>query len=146
MYYTTNRRSGQRKHLESVYKMCAGRLIFHSRQTRHQKVCRIFKKGLAFCPAVWYHNQADCGTNRIWTVSSAGRASAWRAGGHRFESCTVHHTVRTRTRFFTRKGSGTFFVYRRFWERATRPISRNVKGWEGDLFRNKSAQTKKCKS
>ena len=26
-----------------------------------------------------------------WTVSSAGRASAWRAGGHRFESCTVHH-------------------------------------------------------
>ena len=26
----------------------------------------------------------------LWTVSSAGRASAWRAGGHRFESCTVH--------------------------------------------------------
>ncbi|EEU95536.1 hypothetical protein FAEPRAA2165_02795 [Faecalibacterium duncaniae] len=52
MYYTTNRRSGQRKHLGAVYKMCAGRLIFHSRQTRHQKVCRIFKKGLAFCPAV----------------------------------------------------------------------------------------------
>lgn len=48
MYYTTNRRSGQRKRLESVYKMCAGRLIFHSQQTRHQKVCRIFKKGLLF--------------------------------------------------------------------------------------------------
>ena len=31
-----------------------------------------------------------------------------------FESCTVHHTVRTRTRFFTKKGSGTFFVYGRF--------------------------------
>ena len=31
-----------------------------------------------------------------------------------FESCTVHHTVRTRTRFFMKKGSGTFFVYRRF--------------------------------
>ena len=25
-----------------------------------------------------------------------------------------HHTVRTRTQFFMRKGSGTFFVYRRF--------------------------------
>ena len=31
-----------------------------------------------------------------------------------FESCTVHQTVRTRTRFFMKKGSGTFFVYRRF--------------------------------
>ena len=31
-----------------------------------------------------------------------------------------HHTVRTRTRFFTRKGSGTFFVYRKFCGRTTR--------------------------
>ena len=132
MYYTTNRRSGQRKRLESVYKMCAGRLIFHPQQTRHQKVCRIFKKGLAFCPAVWYHNQADCGTNRIWTVSSAGRSSAWRAGGHRFESCPVHHTVRTRTRFFTKKGSGTFFVYRRFCGRTTQSIKRAKAGYHYD--------------
>ena len=66
-------------------------------------------------PVVIYPSRYD-----IWTVSSAGRASAWRAGGHRFESCTVHHTVRTRTRFFTKKGSGTFFVYRRFCGRTTR--------------------------
>ena len=26
----------------------------------------------------------------------------------------VHHSVRTRTRFYTKKGSGTFFVYRKF--------------------------------
>ena len=32
----------------------------------------------------------------------------------------LHHTVRTQTRFFTRKGSGTFFVYQRFRGRTTR--------------------------
>ena len=37
-----------------------------------------------------------------------------------FESCTVHHTVRTRTRFFMKKGSGTFFVYGRFCGGTTR--------------------------
>ena len=31
-----------------------------------------------------------------------------------FDSLMLHHTVRTRTRFFMKKGSGTFFVYRRF--------------------------------
>ena len=31
----------------------------------------------------------------------------------------LHHTVRTQTRFFTRKGSGTFFVYRRFCGEST---------------------------
>ena len=67
-----------------------------------------------------------------WTVSSAGRASAWRAGGHRFESCTVHHTVRTRTRFFTKKGSGTFFVYRRFCGRTTRNGKREKAGYHYD--------------
>ena len=46
-----------------------------------------------------------------------------------FESCTVHHTVRTRTRFFTKKGSGTFFVYRRFCERTTRNGKRAKAGY-----------------
>ena len=32
----------------------------------------------------------------------------------------IQHSVRTRTRFFTRKGSGTFFVYRKFCGRTTR--------------------------
>ena len=27
----------------------------------------------------------------LWAVSSAGRASALQAGGHRFEPCTAHH-------------------------------------------------------
>ena len=31
----------------------------------------------------------------------------------------LHHAVRTQTRFFTRKGSGTFFVYRRFCGEST---------------------------
>ena len=48
------------------------------------------------------------------------RASASHAGGLGFESLILHHTVRTRTRFFMKKGSGTFFVYKRFCGRTTR--------------------------
>ena len=43
-----------------------------------------------------------------------------------------HHTVRTRTRFFTRKGSGTFFVYRRFCGRTTRNGKRAKAGYHYD--------------
>ena len=86
------------------------------------------KKGLAFSAWIWYSIQVA----RTCAVSSAGRASAWRAGGHRFESCTVHHTVRTRTQFFTKKGSGTFFVYRRFCERTTRNSKRAKAGYHHD--------------
>ena len=46
-----------------------------------------------------------------------------------FESCTVHHTVRTRTRFSMRKGSGTFFVYQRFCGRTTRNGKRAKAGY-----------------
>ena len=28
----------------------------------------------------------------LWAFSSAGRASAWRAEGHRFEPCSAHHS------------------------------------------------------
>ena len=48
------------------------------------------------------------------------RAPASHAGGLGFESLILHHTVRTRTQFFTKKGSGTFFVYRKFCGRTTR--------------------------
>ena len=34
--------------------------------------------------------RANAWSDDLWTISSAGRASAWRAGGHRFESCIVH--------------------------------------------------------
>ena len=43
-----------------------------------------------------------------------GRALAWHARGQRFDPAILHHSVRTRTRFFMKKGSGTFFVYKRF--------------------------------
>ena len=49
-----------------------------------------------------------------------------------FESLILHHTVRTRTRFFTRKGSGTFFVYRRFCGRTTRNGKRAKAGYRYD--------------
>ena len=39
----------------------------------------------------------------IWELSSAGRAPAWRAGGHRFESCSPHHGS-----FFRKRGNNRF--------------------------------------
>ena len=51
---------------------------------------------------------------RFGGLAQLVRAPASHAGGLGFESLILHHTVRTRTRFFTRKGSGTFFVYRKF--------------------------------
>ena len=68
----------------------------------------------------------------IWNLSSAGRASALQAEGHRFEPCNFHHTVRTRTRFFTKKGSGTFFVYRKFCGRTTQSVKRAKAGYHYD--------------
>ena len=44
----------------------------------------------------------------------------------------LHHTVRTRTQFFTKKGSGTFFVYRRFCGRTTRNGKRAKAGYHYD--------------
>ena len=44
----------------------------------------------------------------------------------------VHHTVRTRTRFFTKKGSGTFFVYRKFCGRTTQSVKRAKAGYHYD--------------
>ena len=35
------------------------------------------------------------GVTILWGVSSAGRASALQAGGHRFEPCTPHHNIST---------------------------------------------------
>ena len=56
---------------------------------------------------------------RFGGLAQLVRAPASHAGGLGFESLILHHTVRTRTRFFTRKGSGTFFVYRRFCGEST---------------------------
>lgn len=50
-------------------------------------------------------------TFRFGGLAQLVRAPASHAGGLGFESLILHHTVRTRTRFFTKKGSGTFFVY-----------------------------------
>ena len=61
-----------------------------------------------------------------------GRALAWHARGQRFDPAILHHTVRTRTRFFTRKGSGTFFVYRKFCGRTTQSVKRAKAGYHYD--------------
>jgi hypothetical protein len=47
-------------------------------------------------------------TFRFGGLAQLVRAPASHAGGLGFESLILHHTVRTRTRFFTKKGSGTF--------------------------------------
>ena len=44
----------------------------------------------------------------------------------------LHHTVRTRTRFFMKKGLGTFFVYRKFCGRTTRNGKRAKAGYHYD--------------
>ena len=68
----------------------------------------------------------------LWGISSAGRALAWHARGHRFDPGILHHTVRTRTRFFMKKGSGTFFVYRKFCGRTTQSVKRAKAGYHYD--------------
>ena len=67
-----------------------------------------------------------------WGISSAGRALAWHARGQRFDPAILHHTVRTRTRFFMKKGLGTFFVYRMFCGRTTRNGKRAKAGYHYD--------------
>ena len=66
---------------------------------------------------------------RFGGLAQLVRAPASHAGGLGFESLILHHTVRTRTRFFTRKGSGTFFVYRRFCGRTTQSVKRAKAGY-----------------
>ena len=68
----------------------------------------------------------------LWGISSAGRALAWHARGQRFDPAILHHTVRTRTQFFTRKGLGTFFVYRRFCDESTQSGKRARAGYHCD--------------
>ena len=69
---------------------------------------------------------------RFGGLAQLVRAPASHAGGLGFESLILHHTVRTRTRFFTKKGSGTFFVYRRFCGRTTQSIKRAKAGYHYD--------------
>ena len=73
------------------------------------------------------HNTSEYGG-----LAQLVRAPASHAGGLGFESLILHHTVRTRTRFFTKKGSGTFFVYRRFCGRTTRNGKRAKAGYHYD--------------
>ena len=56
---------------------------------------------------------------RFGGLAQLVRAPASHAGGLGFESLILHHTVRTRTRFFMKKGSGMFFVCRRFYGEST---------------------------
>ena len=58
-------------------------------------------------------------TNKYGGLAQLVRAPASHAGGLGFESLILHHTVRTRTQFSMRKGSGTFFVYPRFCGKST---------------------------
>ena len=76
------------------------------------------KLGLAFWQRPCYNNHVPVRSAQSKTkyggLAQLVRAPASHAGGLGFESLILHQTVRTRTRFFTKKGSGTFFVYRRF--------------------------------
>mgnify|MGYP000153901196 CR=1 FL=1 len=71
-------------------------------------------------------------TFRFGGLAQLVRAPASHAGGLGFESLILHHTVRTRTRFFMKKGSGTFFVYRKFCGRTTQSVKRAKAGYHYD--------------
>ena len=71
-------------------------------------------------------------TTKYGGLAQLVRAPASHAGGLGFESLILHHTVRTRTRFFTKKGSGTFFVYRKFCGRTTQSVKRAKAGYHYD--------------
>ena len=69
---------------------------------------------------------------RFGGLAQLVRAPASHAGGLGFESLILHHTVRTRTRFFMKKGLGTFFVYRKFCGRTTQSVKRAKAGYHYD--------------
>ena len=69
---------------------------------------------------------------RFGGLAQLVRAPASHAGGLGFESLILHHTVRTRTRFFTKKGSGTFFVYGRFCGKSTQSSKQAKAGYHHD--------------
>lgn len=71
-------------------------------------------------------------TFRFGGLAQLVRAPASHAGGLGFESLILHHTVRTRTRFFMKKGSGAFFVYRKFYGRTTQSVKRAKAGYHYD--------------
>ena len=71
-------------------------------------------------------------TFRFGGLAQLVRAPASHAGGLGFESLILHHTVRTRTRFSMRKGSGTFFVYRKFCGRTPQSVKRAKAGYHYD--------------
>ena len=73
------------------------------------------------------HNPSEYGG-----LAQLVRAPASHAGGLGFESLILHHTVRTRTRFFMKKGSGTLFVYRKFCGRTTQSVKRAKAGYHYD--------------
>ena len=65
-------------------------------------------------------------TFRFGGLAQLVRAPASHAGGLGFESLILHHTVRTRTRFFTKKGSGTFLFHKMFsMPRVCRTVNKN---------------------
>ncbi len=53
------------------------------------------KKAVDFFKSAWYNLKLSrdiLTLEWIWANSSAGRAPALQAGGHRFEPCFAHHT------------------------------------------------------
>ena len=66
---------------------------------------------------------------RFGGLAQLVRGPGSHAGGLGFESLILHHTVRTRTRLIKKKGSGTFFVYRRICGESTQSGKRARAGY-----------------
>ena len=89
----------------------AGRFCWEGKCFEKSKI--ILNWGLHFgkCRAIIITFQFGAhNTSEYGGLAQLVRAPASHAGGLGFESLILHHTVRTRTRFFTKKGFGYFFI------------------------------------
>ena len=78
--------------------------------------------------------QAACNDRHLCAGADLGDNPGHDAGQDldKIRLALLHHTVRTRTRFFMKKGLGTFFVYRKFCGRTTRNGKRAKAGYHYD--------------
>ena len=115
-------RRKQKPHKRSVLrKSCTFiEIFFRNRLTKSRRDGKIYRQSAV---AV----KIESGRVPEWPMGTDCKSAAFQLRW--FESTRAHQTVRTRTRFFTRKGSGTFFVYRRFCGRTTRNGKRAKAGY-----------------
>ena len=73
--------------------------------------CTNLKKAVDNSPFSWYNNTRRQERHRLWGISSAGRALAWHARGHRFDPGILHQ----KSTVLRRKYGAFLFAEADFW-------------------------------